>query len=233
LADIFGDQPVSNTDVTVDILVGEGKKYSDVNALARAYTNADSFIEELKRDNAMLRAQKDANELNKSQGNLEQPTTPQTPAPQAETPIKPADKDLRTLVSEVVQDLSESTRFEQNVETTARRMVEVYGDAAKAQAALQQKARELGVNVEWLRDAAARSPNAFYATMGIPASPSSAQSTPAPKNEMNVIPTPNSGEKSYAYFQNLRKENKSLYYSTEVQAEMQRLAREKGDAFYS
>lgn len=236
MPDIFGDQPVTNEDVTVDVLVGEGKKYSDVNNLAKAYVNAEGFIEELKRELALERAQKDANKLNNTDGLPQQQSLPpQTPAPQTE-PVQPQNtEDLRTLISEVVESQSQAKRFEQNVETTAQRMIEVFGSAAKAQEALAAKARDLGVNVEWLRDAAARSPTAFYATMGIPADTASPQntSTPAPRSDVRVSPTLNNGEKTYSYFQDLRRTDKSKYYSAETQAEMHRLAREKGDAFYT
>jgi hypothetical protein len=235
MPDIFGDQPI-NDDVTVDILVGEGKKYTDVNNLAKGYVNAENFIEELKRELALERAQKDANTLNNTDGSNQQQTpTPPTSATPSE-PVKPqSPEDLRTLISEEVANLAQSKRFEENIESTASRMVEVYGSPAKAQEALAAKAKELGVNVEWLRDAAARSPSAFYATMGIPSTPQTPTSTetPAPRSDVRVSPVMNGGEKNYNYFQELRRTNKSQYYSTETQAEMHRLAREKGDAFYT
>lgn len=233
MPDIFGDQPI-NDDVTVDILVGEGKKYHDVNNLAKAYVNAEGFIEELKRENATLRAQKDANALNNTDGNnQQQSSTPQTTATPTE-PVKPQNtEDLRTLISEVVENQNRTKQFEQNLEVSSQRMIEVYGNPAKAQEALTAKAAELGVNVEWLKDAAARSPSAFYATMGMPTAPTSTVNTPAPKNDVRLAPDLKNGEKNYSYYEDLRKTNKNLYYSAATQAEMHRLAREKGDAFYT
>lgn len=234
MADIFGDQPV-NDDVTIETLVGDGKKYSDPNNLAKAYVNAESFLEDLKRENALLRARNDAKEMNQldSDGKLEQrqpdPALVDTPKPQAN------DKDLRTLISEELQNLTESQRFERNVQSTAERLIAEFGSGTKAQEAIQNKANELGVSPEWLRDAAARSPNAFYATMGIPSesvTPASRE-TPAPKSDIRINPN-TSGEKlTYAYYQGLKKQNKAAYYSAGVQAEMQKQARELGDAFYT
>ena len=233
MADIFGDQPLNN-DVTVDTLVGDGKKYNDVDNLAKAYVNAESHLEDLKRDNAMLRAQNDAKELNlnKPDGNLEQrqpdPAPVDTPKPQLN------DKDLRTIVSEELQNITQSQRFEKNVQDTAERLITEFGSSTKAQEAVQEKARELGVSPEWLRDAAARSPSAFYATMGLAGQQTPGnRETPAPKNELRVTPNSNGSKQNYAYFQNLKKENKSAYYSANVQAEMQKQARELGDAFYT
>lgn len=235
MADVFGDQPI-NDDVTLDTLVGDGKKYSDANNLAKAYANAESFLEDLKRENAQLRAQKDAKELNldKPDGNLEQRqpdrASVDTPKPQLN------DKDLRMLVSEELQNLNETQRFERNVQSTAERLIAEFGSGTKAQEAVQNKANELGVSPEWLRDAAARSPNAFYATMGLPnesaISPTSRE-TPVPKNELRLNPNVSSDKRSYAYYQGMKKENKTAYYSASVQAEMQKQARELGDAFYT
>lgn len=234
MSDVFSDQLPN--DVTVDTLVGEGKKYSDINALATAYVNSDSFIEQLKRDNAQLRAEKDANQITpNADGNLEQQNQAPTPPNPAETP-KPQTKDvdLRKLVSEEIQNLDQSRRFENNVQEAANKMAEIYGSTQKAQEAVVQKARELGVSAEWLRDAAARSPQAFYATMGVnPGTPPQNRETPAPHSDVKLNTNLNANTKNYAYFEDMRKTNKSQYYSANVQAEMQRLARDKGDAFYT
>lgn len=229
--DIFGDKPL-NDSVTTETLVGEGRKYSSTDELAKAYANVEDFAETLKRELAVERAKNDASRMTERQEQPrsgDQPVTPpaETPKPQIET------KDLRELVTEVMRDVDTSRKFESNVEITAQKMIEVYGSAGKAQQAVIDKARELGVNPEWLRDAAARSPQAFYATMGInPEVIPTNRETPAPRSEVR-LPSSGNNQKNFAYFQELRKTNKTQYYSTETQAEMQRLAREQGDAFYS
>jgi hypothetical protein len=222
------------TDVNVETLVGDGKKYKSIDDLAKAYSHLDNFAEELKRDNAQLRAKEDAKNLLPDGSKEQQNDQPKTPANPAETP-KPQlnDKDLRSLVSEVVKDAAQSQRFENNVEETARKMVEVYGSTAKAQEMILQKSKELGVTPDWLRDAAARSPSAFYATMGInPSATQTNRETPNSRGEVRLDPVNKTGQKSYSYFQELRRTNKADYYSAGTQAEMQRLARELGDAFY-
>lgn len=236
--DIFGDQPLNDA-VSLDTLVGEGKKYKDVDALAKAYANLDNFVEEVKRDNATLRAERDAKAFQNAQGNQEQARQPDPANTPSETP-KPQvnEKDLRTLVSEVMEDTINSRRLAENVETTAAKMIEIYGSASAAQQAIINKARELGVTPDWLRDASARSPQAFFVTMGVDPSnggPRQNRSTPAPHSDVRIIPDVNGNNngRNYNYYQELRKTNKAAYYSANVQAEMQKNARELGDAFYS
>jgi hypothetical protein len=230
VVDVFADQ-AQNDDVTIDTLVGEGKKYRDVSELAKAYVNADSHIDELRRDLAQARARSDAE---KNQEPVVPPQQQQSDPTPAVTERPQNTEDLRTLVGRELEALTESKRFEQNVETTAQTLVDYFGDAQKANQAVKDKARELGVSPDWLRDSAARSPKAFYATMGINLEAEKRDtSTPAPRSEIRLESNQNNGKKNYAYFEQLRKSDKATYYSQSVQNEMHRLAREQGDAFYA
>lgn len=230
MVDVFADQ-AQNDDVTIDTLVGEGKKYRDVSELAKAYVNADSHIDELRRDLAQARARSDAE---KNQEPVVPPQQQQSDPTPAVTERPQNTEDLRTLVGRELEALTESKRFEQNVETTAQTLVDYFGDAQKANQAVKDKARELGVSPDWLRDSAARSPKAFYATMGINLEAEKRDtSTPAPRSEIRLESNQNNGKKNYAYFEQLRKSDKATYYSQSVQNEMHRLAREQGDAFYA
>ncbi len=228
--DVFADQ-AQNDDVTIDTLVGEGKKYRDVSELAKAYINADSHIEELRRDLAQSRARSDAEKNQEPVVPTQQQQSDPTPAV---TERPQSNEDLRTLVGRELEALTQSKKFEQNVESTAQTLVQHFGDAQKANQAVKDKARELGVDPEWLRDSAARSPKAFYATMGIDPEPERRDtSTPAPRSEIRLDSTQSNGKKNYAYFETIRKSDKGQYYSQPVQNEMHRLAKEMGDAFYA
>jgi hypothetical protein len=232
VTDVFADQ-AQNDDITADILVGEGKKYKDVNELAKAYINADSHLDELRRDLAQARARSDAEKNQEPVVPPQQQQSDPTPA----VPEKPQNtEDLRTLVGRELEALTESKRFEQNVETTAQTLIEHFGDAQKANQAVKEKARELGVSPDWLRDSAARSPKAFYATMGLnPEQQKRDTNTPAPRSEIRLESNNQNGKKNYAYFEQMRKnkDTRATYYSQSVQNEMHRLAKEQGDAFYA
>ena len=228
--DVFADQ-AQNDDVTLDTLVGEGKKYRDVNELAKAYVNADSHLDELRRDLAQSRARSDAE---KNQEPVVQTQQQQSDPTLAVTEKPQSNEDLRTLVGRELENLTQAKKFEQNVEVTAQTLIDHFGDAQKANQAVKDKARELGVSPDWLRDSAARSPKAFYATMGLnPEQQKRDTSTPAPRSDVRLESNQNNGKKNYAYFEQLRKSDKGLYYSQSVQNEMHVLAREQGDAFYA
>lgn len=229
--DVFADQ-AQNDDVTFDTLVGEGKKYRDAAELAKAYVNADSHIEELRRDLAQARARSDAEKNQEPVVPTQQQQSDPTPAV---TERPQSNEDLRTLVGRELEALTESKRFEENVESTAQTLVNHFGDAQKANQAVKDKARELGVSPDWLRDSAARSPKAFYATMGINPDGNERRdsSTPAPRSDIRLESNNQNGKKNYAYFETLRKSDKATYYSQSVQNEMHRLAKEQGDAFYA
>ena len=84
-------EPVATTGNPIEELVGEGKKYRSVEDLAKAYKNADQFIETLKTEKRTLEEQyHDAIAKNRSieeiiealnkQNEVVPPTIPATPA---------------------------------------------------------------------------------------------------------------------------------------------------------
>lgn len=234
---IFSPDPV-NEDVTADILIGDGKKYKDANDLAKAYVNADTHIGELRRDLLAAKAELDVLKTNSTTRPNDVPgeDTQQRQDPPHVDPNIPSPKvneeEFRDTLRREVEALDQEKRASQNAEAAAQRLVEHYGDAAKANEAVRRRAQELGVSTEWLRDAAAKSPQAFYASMGIDQNATS-RSSPAPRNDFVPDRQNMRGAKKYSDFEELRKTNKVKYYSPETQREMQELAREQGSAFYS
>lgn len=224
---------------TLADLVGEGKKYATVDDLAKAYVNADTFISQLKTENEGIR--NDLNQRLTQEEILEQirqsnSKPPVTPTPEPTTPaVQPINED--ELIGRLQQRLQEEQakhKQTQNVEQVAEKLVETFGSETKANEAVKNKARELGVSVEFLQDVAAKSPTAFYQTLGLnvvqtppPAAPRGAVNTQALAQDGNVK------EGSYAYFENMRKTNPKLYWDKRTQNTMMKYASEKGDAFFN
>lgn len=233
--DIFSADPVEPT-VTLADLVGEDKKYKSPDDVAKAYAHAEGHIRNLERDLAALRAEKDvANNPN---------PTPQNPDPgQVNTPTPPVEprsdpnprvdeNDFRSRIREEVKALNEQSKAADNIETVASKLVQIYGDTAKASEAVRRRAQELGVSVEWLRDSSARSPSAFYATMGITTEGPTSRTTPAPHSEVNTNAQYGGKPKNFDYYDNIRKEDPKLYFSAAMQREMQSQAKAQGSDFY-
>lgn len=235
---VFNADPV-NDDVTVDILVGEGKKYRDTNNLAKGYVNLEGHLMELRRDLAVKEAEVEllkANSHNRPNDNLDTGNPPaNTPAgvdPNNPTPTVVNDEDFRNRLRKEVESLDKERQATLNAELAAQKLVEHFGDAAKANEAVRRRAAELGVSVDWLKDAAARSPEALFASMGINTGQPVSRQTPAPHNDVRFERQNMSGEKKYSDFEELRRTNKSKYYSAENQREMQAQAKKLGTAFY-
>lgn len=238
MADIFSSEPIeqNQNEVTLDTLVGDDRKYKTPDELAKAYAHAEPMLEQLKAERARLEAEnkvlKDLEEARRNGANPNEGVRDdggnKQPDPQPAPKI--ADVDINKLVREELQNASEEKRRTDNINSAAEAMNRHYGSAAKAQEAIARRAQELGVSFEWLKDAAAQSPKAFLASMGI--NPDArAQSTPGFSNEVNVNPT--SGKRDFRYWDEMRKKNPKAYYSREVQKQMFDARRELGDKFYT
>ncbi len=233
--DVFNTDPViePSDDITADALVGEGKKYRDANELAKGYDNAERHLMELRRDNAQMREELELlkantnNRPNTDEGNRQ-------PDPVVPTPdIAPKDeKEFRNRLREEMENFDQEKRALNNMEAAARRIADHFGDPAKANEAVRRRAEELGVSVDWLRDSAARSPEAFYATMGLN-NPASPRMTPTPRSDVRFDRQDMRGEKKYSDYQELRRTDKRKYFSPEVQREMQEQAKKLGPAFFN
>jgi len=234
MADIFNEENSNEVTLSLNDLVGEGKKYSDPDQLAKAYANVESFAEQLKRENAELRAFKDAEEARKNnqrppEGNEPEPVPNgdnRNEPPKAPTP---GDNDFRSQIREEVKALNEHERGLSNLDTAAKKLIELTGSEAKANEAIRQKANELGVTIDWMKETAMRSPQAFYTTMGINSGGQST-STPAPNPDVRMLN--NSNVRNFEYFDKLRKENPKLYFNKDTQQEMLKEAKLQGADFY-
>lgn len=233
MADIFSENNADNQTVTAEDLVGEGRKYSNTDELAKAVAHADAFIEKLKAENAEFRGKLDAieaTEANKERVK-EKEQSPLDDKP-AETPKlneripTPNRDDFRSQIREEVEQLSQERRALENLDKATRDLADLVGGEAKAAEAIRKRAAELDVSVEWLKDAAMRSPAAFMTTMGVGGT---SRNTPAPNSQMRVDAAGN--PRNFEFFDKMRREDPKLYWSRENQLEMQRAAKSNPD-FY-
>lgn len=171
-ADAFGAAPaVTAVANPVETLVGEGKKFKDVEALAKGKLESDAFILQLQTEMAGLRevAQQNINaetQLNELKNELialrEASVQPKVPT----GPVLTA-TDIDNLVEKSLTKKEATRTATQNINESNNRIVRHYGTVEKAQEAVRAKAGELNVTVEYLKDTAARSPTAFIQLMGI------------------------------------------------------------------
>jgi hypothetical protein len=226
---IFNDQleDEQEDDITIDVLVGEARKYKDGNALAKAYVNAEEHIETLKRDLTLAREA-----ANKPTSPTEEDGTGQnnTPVQSSSTQLK--EEDWRSRIREELKVVSEEEKAKTNLNTVQARMLEQFGDERKANAAIVAKASELGVTTKWLEDMAIATPNAFFQVIGV--TNTTPNGTPTPRSEKNTNANfnPTSGERGYSYYRELSRTNKSTYFSPATQKEIMDQRKRLGTDFY-
>lgn len=249
---VFSPDPVNEVELDLGLndLVGEDRKYKNPDELAKAYANIEKHARQLEAENAQFRAKVDQfenlnnnnnnNATNKTNQNNPDPTGGEQPPKADQPPKTPSNEapksgeqvDWRSQIRDEIKALSEEERGVQNMEAAAAKMVEVYGSPQKANEAVQKRARELGVSVEWLRDSASRSPQAFYATMGMNANSGTSTRTPS-SGEGVRLENQNPGNiRNFEYYERIRKENPKQYFTPAVQQEMLKQARTMGDEFY-
>lgn len=210
---------------TVDQLVGEGKKFKDLEMLAKGKLEADNHIAKLEAERAADRKRLEELEaiINvtgvKPSGNQ--------PAPAQSAAVDPSQ--IAELVRKELQHASEEDRAKANVLEADRYLTEYFQDKQKATEFVTEKAKALGMPVSWLIDVAAKSPAALYNLLEVK---HNAQQQPGKAPAKPVVNTdapnfaPNGGPKegSKEWFDAMRKSNPSRYWSPEVQAQIHKAA---------
>ena len=233
MADIFDENTQANI---FDQIVGEGKKFADPESLARGKVEADRTIEDRNRELSEYRQEmarlREELELTKSQ--IRAPTQATDPSRDTTQPVEEP-IDLATRIREELERRTEEDKKTQNLNEAVAKLNTLYGE--KAGEVLRTKAQELGVPVQWLKDQAAASPKAFYATLGLDDHTTSNVSTV--RGDVNTerladIQTSTAVKSgTYKWYDALRKENPKQYFTAEVQNRMFADAKRLGDAFYS
>lgn len=221
----------------VSQLVGEGKKFKDLEALAKGKLEADRHIGEITKTLDELRAEvakqdyakKLLEELNKAPETRQDTPPPSTSSSNTETTTQNA-SDIEALVEKVITEKEKNRTVSQNIAIVGEEMEKKFGD--KATQVLKTKSQELGVSLDRLREIAAESPTAFFQLIGVAASRSTAPTAPQSSVRSENF-NPNSQERTFEYYQKIRKENRSLYYSPKIQNMMLQDRERLGSRFYN
>jgi hypothetical protein len=144
-------------------LVGEGKKYSTVEAALKSVAPAQTHISTIESENARLKAELEARKtteqlLEELRGN---PPSEQRQAVTQELP------DVEKLVEQALSRKAAQTISKQNTMQVVSAFQETFGDKAKAEEMYVKLAQENGMSVEFLNNMAAHSPHAVLKLAGI------------------------------------------------------------------
>ena len=158
--------------------VGEGKKYSTVEAALSALPHAQSHIENLEAENKRLRDATDAaTKLDDAVARLEaERNSTVTPTAPEYDPAK-----IREEAKNVYKEMSVEEKRNANVRAADQALLEKFGD--KRQEVTANVAKKLGVSVAFLEATAAASPAAFLKLVA----DGSSQGSTLPKSEQSTI----------------------------------------------
>jgi hypothetical protein len=238
MTDVFAPDPDETVDETLipklEDLKGEGKKYKDDDAVAKAIFEKDRFIARL------IQEKKEVTEALQERSNeeafltrMEQLARPQ-PTPQEDTKpheqVREAAVDpakIEELVEKKLSEASKKSRADANLAAVTKALQDTYGTNYKSRVATQ--AQQLGVGTQWLTDLAAENPEAFYRVLGMNQMKPLDAFSPPPVSSVNTARQP-SGTKNFAYYQEVRKKiGDSAYYSdTALQREIWEQAKALG-----
>ena len=130
--------------------------------------------------------------------------------------LLPSEEELKSLVERTLTERDKDSVVKQNLNLVNEEMEKSYGTDASAK--IQNKAKELGLTIERMQEIAAESPNAFFNLIGEPKKDFKPMVEGSVRTE--GVNMQASNERDWSYYQNLRRDNRSLYYSPKIQRQL-------------
>ena len=207
----------------------KGENWNNPEVLAKGKLESDRYIKELEAQLEQMRGDLGKQDyaaqlLEQLKGKAPETTTDNLSASQKEygstdegnTSPGLSENDLKSLVEKTLTDREKQATVQQNLATVESKMSELYGTDAAAK--VQERAQELGMSVARMSELAQESPNAFFNLMGEP----DVRPATMTRGSVNTesVGVKNGGERDFAYYQKLRRENRSLYYTPKMQQQM-------------
>lgn len=242
-ADIDNNNPDQGEVDYVAEFIGEGKKYKDVSAAAKALAEKDKFIERLKAENAEARAslqgeaKMDAFLEKLSKINSGTASTPgNQPGEDATNREANNQNPSKALTVEEVQKLleerEEKSAQQKNLDESIQKVKEAFG--ANYKIVMTQKAEELGVSQEYLLNLAKTQPKAFVKLVEADVAPRGNPTTPRSSVNTATFGNKPAGEKNQAYYSALRRQiGDAEFFKPKIQNQLHKDAQRLGEAFFS
>lgn len=240
----------SNDPITIDPeknyveeLVGDGKKFKDVESLARGKYESDAYIahqnkqlDELKADYFRLKADYDARakleeyldkrlELQQRTPNTNEPKVPEVVQPE----YKP--EQLKSLVDQSIVDYENRKRQDENFSLVQRKLAERFGE--NYQPVLKRQMDELGMSDEYLNATARANPKLLIKALGLDAPPQTENfQTPPRSMQRSDTFAPATNKRTWSYYEKMRKENPTAYWTPRTQDQLFKDQQNIGESFF-
>ena len=223
-----GQETPSQESYLQKLVETKGENWKDPEVLAKGKLEADGYIKNLEDQLGQMRE-----DLKKQEYQAQILDQLQNKATES-TAVKPevsnnngsttegntnptlSEEDLKSLVEQTLNPREIDSTVSNNLKLVDEELEKSYG--TEAQAKIQEKAQELGMSMERIKEIAAESPNAFFALIGEP------KKTFSPMVQGSVrtegVNMQASAERDWSYYQKLRRENRNLYYTPKIQQQL-------------
>lgn len=212
-------------------LVGEGKQYSDPEALAKSKWHQDQHISRIEAENAEMRQEIQRRlaieDYLKTQQSASSDNHERDDQPKNEFNPDDIRKEIMAEIENKLKEQSKRTVAERNVERVARELEAKWGSDYKSK--LSVKATELKLDSDWLGKLAEENPDAFLTIVG--ANQSVPSFSGAPRSTLTA-PQSTEADRNEAYYKKLRRENPKVYWDKKTQIQMHNDAVRLGDKFF-
>ena len=211
------------------LVEAKGENWKDPEVLAKGKLEADGYIQELETQLNSMREDLSKQDYAKSlldqlQNKAAESTTANIAMPKnnigdtsdGNTNPNLSEEDLKSLVERTLTERDKDSVVKQNLNLVNEEMEKSYGTDASAK--IQNKAKELGLTIERMQEIAAESPNAFFNLIGEPKKDFKPMVEGSVRTE--GVNMQASNERDWSYYQNLRRDNRSLYYSPKIQRQL-------------
>lgn len=207
--------------------------------LLKAKIESDLYIKTLERQKDEFRTDylKIAEE-NKAQAKLQElldriearSTNTEPPATREEHVEKPFDAtQLDSLISSKFNEIETSRKNQSNFQQVQSRLKEEFGD--NFQPVLQERMNQLGLTTEEINNLAMRSPTAFYNMIGMGQQKQEGFQAPPRNNQRSDSFAPKVKQRTWSYYQNLKKTDPTAYWNPKTQVQMHKDSSEMGSSF--
>lgn len=226
-------QPLDPNKNYLEELVGEGKKFSDAEALAKGKAESDNYIKNLEARFDEFRTDYErVLEENKAAPSLrellDQLKTSQQRAPDRlptqqleEVKQQPSlnPDQFQSLFNETLEKHEVQKQQRQNFDTVQEKLAERFG--SNAQSVLKQQAKELGLTPQRVNELAKESPQAFFRVMGLDEKPVQETFMAPPRSTQRSDNfSPKNQTRNWSFYEKMRKENPKLYHDPKTHVQM-------------
>lgn len=225
--------------VTLEDLVGEGRKYADVQALAKALAHSQNHISDLEATQQRFQQEADRMErleqmlenLGKTPNEINSVTETQTEAPVTETlVVEPKESNKPQNIEELIErkfgEQEAQRKAEQNANQVRNKLIESLGDHEAAHNFFNKRIGELGMTASELDALASKNPSAALQLLA-PPTVTQTPNRPTTFNRATVNAPPNPDNPvTVEDFNALRRKDFRKWSSPDIQRKLNKLVKE-------